>query len=101
MDLSPVIAWAMPIAGVLLAGLFGYSQAKPGVNAIWGFAFMLALVLGISFMLLQIGLHSACISASACVNRGDVNMSYWFQSLFAMPLYWLTSGIVWTFRQWE
>ena len=99
MDLSPVVAWSVPLFGLFLAGMFGRSRAKSGATSIWGAAFFVALVLGFVLMFVQVALHSACVEIKACMYRGDGNMSYWFQSFFAIPLYWLVSGSVWQMKQ--
>lgn len=99
MDLSPIVALSVPFAGVVLAGLFGISSAKSGAKTIWVAAFLVALGLGFVLMLVQVALHSACVELRGCVSRGDGNMSYWFQSLFAIPIYWLAAGSVWQLKQ--
>ena len=40
-------------------------------------------------MFVQVFLHGSCVEAMLCASRGDGNMSYWFQSLLAFPIYWL------------
>lgn len=89
----------MPLAGVVLAGLFGSSRAKSGAKSIWGAAFLVALVIGFGLMFAQVALHSTCVEVKGCVNRGDVNMSYWFHSFFAIPVYWLVSGSFWQMKR--
>ncbi len=99
MDFSPAVAWSVPLVGMLLAAKFGSSRAKSGAKSIWGAAFLTALGLGFLLMFVQVALHSTCVEMKACLNRGDVNMSYWFQSFFAFPLYWILSGAVWQMKQ--
>ncbi len=99
MDFSPIVAWSVPLLGVILASLFGSSRAKSGAESIWGAAFFVAIAIGFILMIMQVILHGVCVEMKGCVNRGDVNMSYWFQSLFAIPIYWLASGCVWQMKQ--
>lgn len=99
MDFSPIVAWSVPFAGVVLAGLFGASRAKSGTKSSWGTAFLTALGIGIALMFVQVALHSACVEVKGCVNHGDVNISYWFQSFFSIPVYWLVAGSVWQMKQ--
>ena len=55
-----------------------------------GAALGVALALGFGLMFLQVVLHGVCIeSFHMCRDRGDGNMSYWFQSFFAIPIYWI------------
>jgi hypothetical protein len=91
LDLSPGIAVIVPLAGLGLALVLGRRRAargdKPGVFA----ALAIAFGLGFALMFMQVLLHGVCVeSLKLCTNRGDVNMSYWFQSFFAFPLYWVT-----------
>jgi hypothetical protein len=88
LDLSPVVAVSVPLAGLGFALVLGRRRAirgdKPGVFA----ALAIALALGFALMFVQVFLHGICIdSLKLCTDRGDVNMSYWFQSIFAFPLY--------------
>lgn len=48
----------------------------------------LAFGLGILLTFATAALHGLCIEARLCMSRGDVNMSYWFHSLLAVPLFW-------------
>lgn len=99
MDLSPVVAWSVPLFGLFLAALFGYVRGKFGAKSILGVALLVALVLGFSLMFVQVQVHGVCIEMKACAGRGDGNMSYWFQSFFAIPLYWFVSVIAWLMKQ--
>lgn len=54
-----------------------------------GAALKTALGMGFLFMFIQVVFHGSCVASKFCENRGDGNMSYWFQSLFAFPVYWL------------
>ncbi len=99
MDFSPIIAWSAPLVGIVFAGLFGASRAKFDTKSIWGAALLTALGIGFTLMLVQVFLHSFCVEMKGCVNRGDVNMGYWFQSIFAIPIYWLVSVSVWQMKQ--
>jgi hypothetical protein len=99
MDLSPFVAWSVPLVGVLFAVRFGMSRAVAGGTSIWGSALLVAFGLGFLLVLPQVALHSMCVEAKFCTNRGDVNMSYWFQSFLAIPLYWLSAGLVWHLKK--
>jgi hypothetical protein len=64
-----------------------------------GGALLVALGLGFALVFPQVALHGVCVQLKLCLDRGDVNMSYWFQSFFAIPLYWLISVGVWQMKQ--
>ena len=96
MDLSPFIAWGVALAGGALALLVGLRRARSEAATGWAAAFGVALALGLCLTFVQVALHSFCVDQlKLCVSRGDVNMSYWFQSFFAIPLYWLVAGAAW------
>ena len=89
MDLSSLVAWGTPaIAGVAAAAL-GVRRARSEPNVGGVAALGKAVGIGFVFMFVQAWLHGSCVEAKLCEYRGDGNMSYWFQSLFAFPLYWL------------
>lgn len=99
MDLSSTVAWSFPVAGCLLAALYGHGRAEAGAQSIWGSALWVAIVSGVLLTFVQVVLHGACIGARWCADQGDVNMSYWFQSFMAIPLYWLVACSVWKIKQ--
>lgn len=99
MDLSSAVAWSVPSVGCLLAACYGHGRAEAGAQSIWGSALWIAIVTGVLLTFIQVCLHSACIAARWCIDQGDVNMGYWFQSFFAIPLYWLVAGTVWQMKQ--
>lgn len=99
MDLSSTVAWSAPAAGCLLAAVYGHGRAETGAPSIWGSALWVAIVTGVLLTFVQVALHSACMAARWCADQGDVNMGYWFQSLAAIPLYWLVAGIAWKVKQ--
>ncbi len=95
MDLSPVIAWTVPLIGVAASVWLGERAARAKFTSYWLVAFGVALAFGIGLTFLQVVLHGSCIEAKFCTYRGDGNMSYWFQSFFAIPLLWLAGGVAW------
>jgi hypothetical protein len=95
-DLSALVAWSVPCLGLLASVLFGRRKSRHESGSIIIPAIGLSLLLGIALTLLQVFLHGLCIKPlHLCVSRGDGNMSYWFQSFFAMPVYWLGSVVAW------
>lgn len=98
MDFSSAVIWGVPSIGVIAAFVFGLRNADE--KSILGPAFAVALVLGIILTMVQIALHSFCVEqAKVCMDRGDVNMSYWFQSFLAIPLYWAAAMIGWRLKR--
>ncbi|NHZ90716.1 hypothetical protein F2P45_17050 [Massilia sp. CCM 8733] len=90
MDLSPVIATIVPLAGLVPAFMVGRRTGRSNFPAIWFFAILLALGIGVALTIVQVFVHTLCTEESSlCTQRGDVNMTYWFQSFFAIPLFWL------------
>lgn len=47
----------------------------------------IGFVMGVVLLFVVSGIHTVCIQARFCVSRGEVNMSYWFSSFFAFPIY--------------
>ena len=95
MDLSPAIAWTVPLVGAIASAWLGLRAARGKRASYWGTAFGLAFAFGIGLTFFQVALHSGCIELRLCTYRGDHNMSYWFQSFFAIPLFWLAGGATW------
>ena len=94
MDLSLVIAWATPLLGVAIAAALGARRAAGTVQSGWFVSLLVALttavVIGLALTFTQVLLLGLCIDGlKMCPSRGDGNMTYWFQSLFALPLYLL------------
>jgi hypothetical protein len=96
MDLSPVIAWFVPCLGLAASVMVGRRKSKSVSGSIAIPAIFIALFLGVALTFVQVFVHTLCIeSLHLCTNRGDGNMSYWFQSFFAVPLFWLSSVVTW------
>jgi hypothetical protein len=98
-DLSPFIAYGAPVLGVVLSLWFGLRCATSTALSTVLAALALAVLMGFILMFGQIALHSLCIARKLCDSRGDANMGYWFQSFFAIPLYWLTVWTAWRLRR--
>jgi len=100
MDLSPTIAWVVPFLGVLAAAVLGAHAGNSPRASYWGNALVYAIVIAVVLTPIQVFVHGACIEPlKLCTSRGDGNMSYWFQSAVAAPLYWLVGGSVWRLKQ--
>lgn len=94
MDLSPYVAWLVAGGGVAASALIGMRRKRSGALKIWGFALLVALPLGVVLTFVQVAVHGACIDvAHWCTYRGDGNMSYWFQSFFMIPVYWVIAAV--------
>lgn len=89
MDLSPLVAWSIPALACAVTAVFGVRDARPDSRVGAGAALGLALGVAFLFMLVQALLHGTCVEAKLCKERGDGNMSYWFQSFILFPIYWL------------
>ena len=69
---------------------FGVARARADTSVGWFAALGISIVLGVFLTFAQVFLNTFCIETlKRCVSRGDVNMSYWFQSFMAIPVYWL------------
>jgi ascorbate-specific PTS system EIIC-type component UlaA len=91
MNPSLAVAILIPLVGVVGAFYIGKKTAVSGSFANWRGAFVIAVVIAIVFTFVQIFALGFCIDLlRICKNQGDVNMSYWFQSFLAMPLYWMS-----------
>jgi hypothetical protein len=100
MDLSPLIAWGVPASGLAAAIKHGLLAADNDNEAHFGASLVIALALGIALTFLQVFLHGLCIEkAHLCDYRGDGNMAYWFQSFFAIPLFWFAGWAAWRIKQ--
>jgi heme/copper-type cytochrome/quinol oxidase subunit 3 len=100
MDLSPVIAWAVPLIGLILSTSLGLRAADRGKESHSAAALGITIALGMALTFVQALLHTQCIeSFRLCRSRGDVNMSYWFQSFFAIPVFWLFGYGAWRIKQ--
>lgn len=89
-DLSSLVAWTVPICGGIVAAKLGLRNAAAEVRPSGLNQFVSAVLLGVALTFLQVFLHSLCIeSLHLCKSRGDGNMTYWFQSFFSIPAYWL------------
>ena len=89
-DFSAAVPALFIIIGILLSFKTGSQLIKP--LGCMGFISVgiAAVVLGIVLMFLNIFAHGICIDElKLCKSRGDGNMSYWFQSFFAIPAFWL------------
>lgn len=87
MDLSHLVAWGTPCVAAAATVALGVrrAQRKESVGGLT--ALGTAIGIGFVFMFVQVWLHSSCVDAKLCEYRGDENMSYWFHSLFAFPVY--------------
>ncbi len=102
MDFSPVIAWSIPTIGAILAALVGRMEGRKEGEVKWGSMLAVAIALGVVLTVLQVAAHGVCIDKlKACTYRGDGNMSYWFQSVAAIPVYWLLAGCSWALARSE
>ena len=96
MDLASFIAWSVAISGGIFAAFFGLKRAQSGAPNGWVEAIGIAVALGIFLTFVQVYLNDLCIKQlKLCVSRGEENMSFWFQSFFAIPVYWLIAGLSW------
>jgi hypothetical protein len=96
MDLSLVIAWFFPLLGICASLCFGVWRGKSGSGSVWAAGLLLAIVLGIGLTLVQVWALGLCThTLHVCTNKGDVNIGYWFQSFFCMPLYWASAVGAW------
>jgi hypothetical protein len=95
-NFSPAIAWSVPCLGIAAAVMFGRRKSNYESGSIAIPALALSVLLGVALTFVQVFLHSTCVEElHLCEYRGDGNMSYWFQSFFAIPVYWLASIITW------
>lgn len=96
MELSPFIAAVVPLIGIVVAKVLGSNAAKSNQTSYWGAAFLASIGLGVGLTVAQVLLHGLCIDAlHLCKSRGDGNMTYWFQSFFAIPVFWFMAGSTW------
>jgi uncharacterized membrane protein YhaH (DUF805 family) len=94
MDLSPLIAVVVPVAGVAAATAIGFRKATDRRAPGWVAALMMAAALGAALAIAQVVVQGLCVdSAKLCTNRGDVNLGYWLQSFVFVPVYWLVLSI--------
>jgi hypothetical protein len=100
MDLSPIVAWTVPLAGAVISAIFGARRARAEHTSGWGAALFMSLGLGVVLTIVQVLMHGVCIDPlKLCEYRGDGNMGYWFQSFFCIPIYWLIAGGIWQMKQ--
>ncbi|MBC5782366.1 hypothetical protein H8N03_05390 [Ramlibacter sp. USB13] len=95
MDLSLLVALSVPVAGLVLSGWYGARRASSDTSSIALASLGVAIVIGVLLTFGQVLVHGLCVDARYCTYRGDGNMSYWFQSFFAIPLYWVVAWIAW------
>jgi len=88
-DLSPIIPWLFVGLGLPLGFRLGRRlRSQRGIGRLFS-AGTVAFGLGIALSFATSAMHTVCIETfRLCVSRGDGNMSYWFHSLVAFPLYW-------------
>ena len=93
-DSSPVIPWLFAFVGLALSLVVGRMMRGPkGFGGIVAAA-ILATILGTILTLATVYTHDACTrSLHACQSRGDGNMSYWFHSFFAIPIFWIAMSM--------
>jgi hypothetical protein len=100
MELSPVVATIVPLIGIAVATMLGMRAADAERASYWGTAFLTSIALGVGLTFAQVLLHGLCIDGlHLCQSRGDGNMTYWFQSFFAIPIFWLASGGTWQLKK--
>ncbi len=100
MELSPVVATIVPLLGIGVATKLGLRAAESERTSYWGAAFLTSLALGCCLTFAQVLLHGLCIDGlHLCKSRGDGNMGYWFQSFFAIPIFWLVAGGTWQLKK--
>jgi hypothetical protein len=98
-DWSHFVAFGVPALGLILAWAFGAARATSGGTTIVLAALGVAVALGLVLTFGQVVLYGSCVGSRLCPDRGDGNMSYWFQSFFAIPLYWAFSCAAWGTRR--
>ena len=89
MDMSALVAWGTPLIACAAVAVLGIRRTGTESRVSAGTALGKAVGVGVVFMFVQVFLHGSCVEAMLCASRGDGNMSYWFQSLLAFPIYWL------------
>jgi hypothetical protein len=90
----------VPACGVVIAASLGLRAAGKEREAHLAAAFGIAIALGFALSFVQALLLTLCIErAHLCPSRGDGNMSYWFQSFFAIPAFWLVGWAAWRLKQ--
>jgi hypothetical protein len=100
MDLSPIVAWATPTGGLLFSIILGLRAANKERPSHSVAALGIAVVLGAALTFVQVLLLTLCIEQlHLCPSRGDGNMSYWFQSFVAIPIFWLAGWAAWRIKQ--
>jgi hypothetical protein len=95
MGYADVIAWSVAIFGglvVLLAATPTKVPRTPGSGIATGF--VVATSVGLLLVVPAVFLNSWCIEFGWCASRGDGNMSFWFHSVFAIPIYWFLFAAV-------
>jgi hypothetical protein len=88
-DLSPLVAVAMPLAGIAVAAMWGRRRASRREATRTGVALVMAIALGIGMTFAQNLVVAACIESKLCTNLGDASLVYVFTSLFATPVFWM------------
>jgi len=88
-DLSALVGWPPLVVGFAVSIWAGRSMRGPrSFGRFLGAGFM-AFMLGVLLTLATAGLHTSCVEQMhLCQSHGDGNMSYWFHSLLAVPLFW-------------
>jgi hypothetical protein len=93
MDLSPLIPWCFVAIGLVLSLKAGsMTSGRKGCGGLLAMA-MLACLLGVVMTVATVFTHDLCIGIHLCRSRGDGNMSYWFHSFFAIPLFWIAMAL--------
>ncbi len=89
LDLSSLLAWAMPFVAGAAAVAFGRSlrrkDDRPTAVACIGYAVGVGLV----FTFAQLMAYAGCQHLGLCKYVGDEGASYVYQSLLGAPVYWL------------
>jgi len=86
------VPWLFVALAAISAIMIGRAFRRPqGGFSGWYFfgAAFIALGIGIAFTFATVATNTFCINTlRACVYHGDGNMSYWFHSFFAIPVFW-------------
>ena len=95
MDPSNIVAWSVALLGVPASALWAQIDRRAGRRNGIGSALGIACMVGFAFTFVAATSLDACIASKLCVYKGEKNMEYWFHSLLAIPVYWVTALAPW------